>query len=94
MDTKCVIRTERAGVHYGSLRSRSGSELVLGSAIRIHCWDGACSLSQLAVDGPAKPENCRFSVVVPEITLLGVIEIIPCSSKAIECIEGVKSWKV
>ena len=87
-----VIRTYSAGVHVGYLKSREGKEVELVDAIRIHYWDGAASLSQLAVDGVSKPTNCRFSVPT-DITLTEAIEIIPCTEKAKLCIQGVKSWK-
>ncbi len=89
-----VIRTYSAGVHVGYLKSRESKEVMLYKAIRIHYWDGAASLSQLAVDGVSKPSNCRFSVPVDKITLTEAIEIIPCSEKARKNIQEVKSWIV
>ena len=38
----------------------------------------------------SKPGDCRFAVKVNSITILDAIEIIPCTDKAIESIEGVK----
>jgi hypothetical protein len=88
-----LIRTQSAGVHFGYLKGRNGSEVSLINARRIWYWDGAASLSQLAVDGVSKPQNCKFTVVVPEITVLGVLEIIPVSSAAQKSINGVTPWK-
>jgi len=89
---KVIVRTFSAGVHYGTLKSRSGQEAVLTESIRIWYWSGANSLSQLSVDGTKDPESCKFTVVVPEILLIEAIEIIPCSRKAIKSIESVKPW--
>jgi hypothetical protein len=89
----CIIRTERAGVFSGTVSERNGNEVTLTDARRLWYWDGAASLSQLAVDGTSKPRNCKFTVVVPEITLLGVIEIIPCTKEAEASIKGVEEWK-
>jgi len=89
---KVIIRTYSAGVHYGTLKSREGKEAVLTDSIRIWYWSGANSLSQLAVDGTKEASNCKFARVVPEILVTEAIEIIPCSEKAIESIESVKSW--
>ncbi len=89
-----VVRTYSAGVHVGFLKTRNGKEVKLYEAIRIHYWDGAASLSQLAVDGVSKPQNCRFSIPVPSIILTEAIEIIPCTAKAQKNIKGVKSWKM
>ena len=50
-------------------------------------------MSQMAVDGVSRPCNCKFTVTVPEMTILGVIEIIPCTDKAMDSILGVKEWR-
>jgi hypothetical protein len=84
-----IIRTQNAGVHAGNLISKEGNEVKLSNARRIWYWSGAASLSQLAVDGTSKPKECKFPCEVPEITLLGVIEIIPCTEKAVTSIKGV-----
>jgi len=89
-----IIRTYSAGIHTGYLKGRIGKEVVLENARRIHYWNGAASLSQMAVDGVSKPRDCRFSVIVPEITLTEAIEIIPCTTKAKTVIEGVPEWKI
>ena len=88
-----VIRTYSAGVHVGYLESEAGKEVVLRNSIRLHYWDGAASLSQLAVDGVSKPANCRFSVPVDKIKLTEAIEVISCTEKAKQNIQGVPSWK-
>lgn len=90
---KYIIRCKEAGVFYGEIKERRGDEIDLVNCRRIWFWDGAASLSQLAVDGVSKPDNCKFTVYVPEMTVLGVVEIIPCTEKAIASIEGVKEWK-
>ena len=88
-----IIRTYSAGVHAGYLVSRNGKEVELKNSRRIWYWDGAASLSQLAVDGPKKPDNCKFTVAVEKIILTEAIEIIPCTKSAKESIEGVKEWR-
>lgn len=93
LNKKVIIRADRAGVFFGTLKEKNGSEVTLTDCRRIWYWDGAASISQLAVDGTQAPDNCKFTVSVPEITVLGVIEIIPCSEQAIKSIEGVKEWK-
>lgn len=88
-----IIRTYSAGVFAGYLESRDGKEVVLSDARRLWYWEGASSLSQLAVDGVSKPEKCKFPVEIPMITLTEAIEIIPCSVKARESIALVEIWK-
>jgi len=91
--TFVLVRTYSAGVHVGELLSQIGKEVVLKNARRIWYWDGAASLSQLAMEGTSKPENCKFPCEVQEITLTEAIEIIPCTDKAIKSIKDVKIWK-
>lgn len=93
MNNKVIVRADRAGVFYGEIVSRNGSEVEMANVRRIWYWDGAASLSQLAVEGTAKPKNCKFTVTVERMTILGVIEIIPCTDKAVQSIERVEVWK-
>jgi hypothetical protein len=88
-----IVRTQSAGVFAGVLASRKGSEAVVTKARRLWYWAGAASLSQLAVDGTSNPSGCKFPVAVPEVTLLGVIEILPLSDKAKASIDSVPVWK-
>ena len=67
--------------------------MTLHNARRIWYWEGSASLSQLAKDGTAIPEKCKFTVYVDSITILDAIEIIPCTDKAIKSIEDVEVWK-
>lgn len=90
---KVIIRTEKAGVFFGEIKERNGQEATITNCRRLWYWSGAASLSQLAVEGTARPRDCKFTVVVEQITLLGVIEIIPCTKQAIESINSVQIWK-
>lgn len=91
---KVIIRGDRSGVFFGTLKEKNGQEVVLGECRRLWYWDGAASISQLAVDGTAKPAQCQFTVVVDEIAILDAIEIIPCTEKAIESIGSVRVWRL
>lgn len=88
-----MCRTFSAGVFAGYLKERNGQEVTLINARRIWSWAGAASLSQLAVDGTSKPQECYFPCEVQEVLLLEVIEIIPITEKAKESIASVPIWK-
>lgn len=90
---KVIIRGSRSGVEFGTLVAKNGSEVTLENARRIWYWNGAASLSQLAMDGTSNPNGCKFTVTVDSITILDAIEIIPCTDKAIKSIEEVYPWK-
>ena len=91
---KVIIRADRAGVFYGTLAAKEGTEVELHNCRRLWYWDGAASLSELAVSGVTHPTNCKFSVTVESIIVTGVIEVIPCTPEAIENIEEVPVWKM
>lgn len=91
---KYIVRTDRAGVFFCEIESRNGSEAQLRHARRLWYWNGAASLSQLATEGVNRPYDCKFTVTVESCTVLGVIEIIPCTDKAVQSIENVEIWRV
>lgn len=93
LNKKVIVRGDRSGVFFGTLASKEGREVKLTNCRRLWYWDGACSISQLAVDGTTRPDDCKFTVTVGEIVILDAIEIIPCTDKAIMSIEGVRTWK-
>jgi len=88
-----IVRTYSAGVFAGYIESRNGQEVVMKKARRLWYWDGAASLSQLAVEGVKRPQNCKFPCEVERIELLNAIEIIDCTEIARKCIQGVKVWQ-
>lgn len=92
-DNYVIIRTYSAGVHAGELVRRNGKEVELKNARRIWYWEGAATLSQLAVDGTSLPSKCKFPCEVSSIILTEAIEIIPCTEKAMKSIKEVKTWE-
>ena len=89
----CIVRTYSAGVFAGTVVRRDGKEVTLEKARRLWYWDGASSLSQLAMEGVKKPDNCKFPCEVERILLTEAIEILPCTAEAIASIAAVKVWK-
>ena len=89
----CIVRADRTGVHAGYVESRNGREVVVRKSRRLWYWDGAASLSQLAMEGVKKPENCKFPCEVDRVEILDVIEIIDCTDGARINIQGVKIWQ-
>jgi hypothetical protein len=90
---KVIVRSDRAGVFFGTLVSNSGNVVTMKNAQKIHYWDGACAVEQLAVDGIQLPKDSRLTVVVDEMEIANAIQIIPCTEKAILCLEGIPVWK-
>jgi len=87
-----IVRTYSAGVFAGELESKNGKEVVLLNARRLWYWEGASSLSELAMLGVSKPSKCKFPCEVNRIELLEAIEILDVTDKAKESIKGVPIW--
>lgn len=87
-----IVRAEGAGVFAGILKERTRNEVVLNDARRLWYWSGAASLSQLAMNGTNRPNDCKFPCAVDEILIFNVLEIIPTTDKAEKSIREVRTW--
>ena len=90
---KVIVRTNRAGVFFGTLEEVESNNAKLLNVRKLWYWDGACAVEELAVNGTIKPKECKFTLVVDEMIVSDYIQIIPCSEKAIKSLEGVEEWK-
>ena len=88
-----IVRTYSAGVFAGYVESREGKEVILRKARRLWYWSGAASLSQLAQEGVRNPDSCKFPCEVDKVVLTEAIEILDCTAKAKDSIDGVAIWK-
>lgn len=88
-----VVRCAQAGVFFGQIKERNGNEVTMTNARKLWYWDGACAVEQLAVDGTKKPGDCKFTVMVSEMVLTGVIQILACTDKAAKSLAAVREWK-
>lgn len=89
----CVIRGKEFGVFAGTVKNVDAGCVLVEKARRLWYWDGAASISQIAVEGVTAPQNCKFSMAVDSIVLRDYIEIIPATEQAQKSVEGVKVWK-
>ena len=88
-----IVRTFSSGVFAGYIESRNGQEVVMTDARRLWYWDGAASLSQLAMEGTKCPDSCKFPCPVDRVELLQAIEILDCSDVAEKSIREVPVWQ-
>ena len=92
---KVLIRSYASGVHFGTIEKEeftlSGKVVLLSNSRRIHYWEGAASLSQVATDGIQKG---RVAVSLPLIEVVNVIETIPLSESGIDNLENQPIWKI
>ena len=88
-----IVRTDRAGVFFGQIKERSADEVTMTNVRKLFYWDGACAVEELATNGTKRPQACKFTIAIPEMVIADPIQIIPCTDKAIESINGVKVWQ-
>lgn len=84
-----IARCYAAGVHAGTVDSVDGENVILRDSVRLWSWkakDGI-ALSGVAQNGVDR-SKCKIDSVNPMIFLTGVCELIPCSEKAKESING------
>lgn len=87
---QCIIRTYASGVHFGRLVAQHGREVELHDARRIWRFDvksHGISLSEVANHGTTDSRT-KVCEVVPEMTILDALEIIPCTPEAIQVIRS------
>ena len=92
---KVLIRSYGAGVFFGTLESEeftlAGKVVVLSNSRRIHYWEGAASLSQVAQEGI---KTGRVGMVEPLKEVVNVIETTLLSDAAIVNLESQPVWKI
>ncbi len=87
-----IVRTQSAGAFAGTLKKREGKEVTLTNARRLWYWSGGASLSQVAMEGVSRPNDCKFPCEVSQVTLTEAIEILDVTDKARENIAKVPVW--
>ena len=88
---KYIIRCAQAGVFYAEIADRRGDEADLVNARRIWQWEGAYTLSDVAFTGVTSISKLSLPV---SLTVLGVIELLPCTPEAVASIDAVPIWKL
>ena len=66
---KVIVRANLAGVFYGTLVAKEGSEVQLKDARKLYYWSGANAIEQIALEGVKNPKECKFTVVNSEVTI-------------------------
>jgi len=90
-----IIRTYSAGVHMGYLKAKestlAGMEVELIHTRRLYSWAGALTISELAGIGTSKPDQCKFTMIIPNIFLVA-IEIVPVTEDGFKSLNSVAVW--
>ena len=88
-----IVRGAESGIFAGEIISRNGQEVEMKNCRRLWYWSGACTISEIALNGVKNPKECKFTVAVDNIEIIDIIEILECTEKSEKSIKGVKEWK-
>lgn len=88
---KVLVRSNRAGVFFGTLAHREGQEAIMTNVRRLWYWDGAFTLSGVANHGVNS--NSKLSETESEKLLTDVIEVIRCKPEAAKQIEEMEAHR-
>ncbi len=84
----CIFRCQSAGVHAGELVSLDGDRAIVNNSRRLWYWKAKDGIALSGVAQHGLGYGCKIDVRNPQIALMGVIEVIPCSQDAEESIDG------
>ncbi len=91
MEKYFIVRADRAGVFFGKIKEQKEKSVVMTDVRKIHYWEGASAVEQIAVDGVNS--SSRLTISVSEMEIADWIQIIPCSEKSTNNLKGQKEWK-
>lgn len=87
-----IVRSHMAGVFFGILSAKEGTELTLSNARKLYYFVGANTVEDLAKQGALDVANCQFTVEIETMVISDFVQILPCTEKAINNIKSVPAW--
>ncbi len=89
-----IVRSYDSGVHFGILENYNEEtrHVTLKESRRLWKWRGF-TLSEISQNGMSD-DQAKISITIPEIIIMNVIEIIPCSEKSISNIKLYPAYAV
>ena len=92
INKEIIARIERAGVFHGTLDYLDAEIIRMKDVRRIYSWEGALSVTDMAVNGISRGKITP-PVSVVEFMSNNIIELNKCSEKATRSIELIQTWK-
>ena len=92
-----LVVSQGGGIHIGYMEKEdyrpSGKFVTLRNTRWIKYWEGAASVSQLALLGTSKPASCQISVELDSNEIGNILETIIVSEEAKNILNSVAIWK-
>lgn len=89
-----IIRSNMAGVFFGTLAEQNVNEVTLNNARKIYYWSGAACVEEISQNGIKNLEESRITMEVESIVIFDVCQILLCTDQAVENLKSAKAWKI
>ncbi len=86
---KVLVRSQGAGVYFGTLEKMEGNQVKVSNVRNIWRWTGASCLSQIANSGVT---GDRIGPVVSSMVINNVLQVMPLTKAAIKNLESQPQW--
>ena len=87
-----LVRGDRSGVFCGIVVSEVGQTVELTECRHIWYWAGAANVADMALNGVARPAECKFTAPVCRLRVLDAIEVVDCTAAAEASLRAVAIW--
>lgn len=87
-----IVRSNMAGVFFGILKEKTEKEVTLTNARKFYYFSGANTVEDLADKGAMNISNCKLTIEVEEVVIFDLVQIIPCTKKAIIQNKSIPVW--
>lgn len=88
-----IVRDNMAGVFFGILEDKQGTEITLKNARKFYKFSGANTVEDLADKGAMNINECKLTVSVTQIILSNFCQILTCTEEAIKQNKSIPVWK-
>jgi len=87
-----IVRSHMAGVFFGILTNKKGTQLTIQKARKFYYFSGANTVEDLAHQGALNVSSCKLTVEVEEIVISNFEQLIPCTENAVNQINSIPIW--
>ena len=87
-----IVRGDRSGVFSGTIVAEEGRTVELTDCRHVWYWAGAANVADMALNGVARPGECKIVAPVSRLRVLDAIEIVDCTPTAEASLRAVPVW--
>ena len=91
---KYIFKGQHSGIFYGELADQVQNKTIINNVRQIWSYKDSGGLFQLSQEGPTNTSSMQITMIIPTITIMDCVEIIPCSKVAETKLDNVPEWKL